>query len=163
MKAHFHGSLLTRLKNWDNQDSWREFFKTYWRLIYGVATKSGLNDAEAQDVVQETVLSVAKEMPGFKYDRAQGSFKAWLRQVTRRRIADQRRKRCRAAEAGVAESLEALEAAVRPEPADPAGDALEALWDQEWQAQLRTVALDRVKKRVKDEHFQIFEMFVLQG
>ena len=156
-------SLLTKLKSWDNQDSWREFFETYWRLIYGVATKSGLNDAEAQDVVQETVLSVAKEMPGFKYDRAQGSFKAWLRQITRRRIADQMRKRRRPAEVGVAASLDAPGAADLPELTDPTGDALGKIWDDEWQAQLRTAALERVKKRVKDEHFQIFELFVLQG
>ncbi len=44
-------SLLSRLKDWDDQDSWRDFFNTYWKLIYGVAIKSGLTDAEAQDVV----------------------------------------------------------------------------------------------------------------
>ena len=52
-------SLLVRLKDREDQASWQEFFDTYWRLIYSVATKAGLNDAEAQDVVQETVISVA--------------------------------------------------------------------------------------------------------
>jgi hypothetical protein len=42
--------------------SWQEFFDTYWRLIYTVATKAGLSDAEAQDVVQETVISVANNV-----------------------------------------------------------------------------------------------------
>jgi len=32
-------SLLSRLKSWDNEDSWREFFNTYWRLLYGVALR----------------------------------------------------------------------------------------------------------------------------
>src|SRR5215510_10488861 len=85
-------SLLSRLKSWDNQDSWREFFSTYWRLIYSVAIKAGLKDAEAQDVVQDTILSVAQRMPGFKYDPALGSFKSWLLLIIRRRIADQLRK-----------------------------------------------------------------------
>ncbi len=40
-------SLLSRLKNWDDSQSWREFFDTYWSLIYGVAIKGGLSDAEA--------------------------------------------------------------------------------------------------------------------
>src|SRR5687767_8167044 len=61
-------SLLTRLKNWEDQEGWREFFEMYWRLIYRVATKAGFNDSEAQDVVQDTVLAVAKKMRGFKYD-----------------------------------------------------------------------------------------------
>ena len=54
-------SLLIRLKDWNDQESWKEFFDTYWKLLHGVATNAGLNDAEAQDVVQDTVLSVAKK------------------------------------------------------------------------------------------------------
>ncbi len=57
-------SLLSRLKDWDDRESWKDFFNTYWKLIYGVAIKSGLSDAEAQDVVQEAVISVAKKMQG---------------------------------------------------------------------------------------------------
>src|SRR6266581_2625572 len=85
-------SLLSRLKDWDDQASWKDFFDTYWKLVYGVAIKSGLTDAEAQDVVQETVLSVAKKMQAFKYDPAVGSFKSWLLLITRRRITDHLRK-----------------------------------------------------------------------
>ena len=55
-------SLLSRLRDWDDQESWREFFDTYWRLIHGLALKCGLTDAEAQDVVQETMVSVAMSM-----------------------------------------------------------------------------------------------------
>ena len=49
-------TLLSRLKNADDHAGWQEFFDTYWKLIYGVARKAGLNDAEAQDAVQETVI-----------------------------------------------------------------------------------------------------------
>jgi len=52
--------LLSRLKDWRDDASWQEFFDTYWRLIYGVARKAGLSDAEAQDIVQETVFSVVR-------------------------------------------------------------------------------------------------------
>jgi len=51
------------------------FFDTYWRLIYCVATRSGLTETEAQDVVQETVICVAKDIQKFKRDRAAGRSK----------------------------------------------------------------------------------------
>src|SRR5215216_3070583 len=86
-------SLLSRLQDWDDQDSWKDFFDTYWRLIYAVALKSGLTETEAQDVVQETVISVAKDIHKFKRDRKLGSFKGWLRNITLWRIADRLRKR----------------------------------------------------------------------
>src|SRR5215471_21477457 len=86
-------SLLARMRNWSDQVSWQQFFNTYWRLIYGVATQAGLSATEAEDVVQETVLAVAKRIGQFKNDPALGSFKSWLMLITRRRIADQFRKR----------------------------------------------------------------------
>lgn len=156
-------SLLTRLKNWDNQDSWREFFDTYWRLIYSFAMKSGLGDAEAQEVVQETLISVAKEFKGFKYDPARGSFKSWLLVITRRRIADQMRKRYRAREVGrlnpddtaVAEEIEAR-AELDTAPAD-------LQWDEDWRAEIAEAALARVRARIRPEQYQIFELYVVRG
>src|SRR5580658_9537688 len=71
-------SLLSRLKNWNDNESWRVFFYTYWRLIYNTAVRAGLNDAQAQDVVQETIISVLKSIPSFQYDPSKGTFKGWL-------------------------------------------------------------------------------------
>src|SRR6267378_7442747 len=88
-------SLLNRLKNWDDQDSWRDFFDTYWRLIFNLARKAGLSDAEAQDIVQETVLSVARNIEGFRYDPAVCTFKSLMLQITRWRIANHKKKRHR--------------------------------------------------------------------
>ncbi len=86
-------SLVSRLRKWDDQESWQEFFSTYWKLIYSVAIKAGCTDEEAEDVVQETVLSVAKKMDTFRYNPEVCSFRGWLMHVTRLRITDQLRKR----------------------------------------------------------------------
>src|ERR1044071_5071221 len=84
-------SLLSRLRDWQDQDGWREFFDTYWRLIYNVARKSGLGDLEAQEGVQTTFISLSRRMPNFRYEPARGSFKSWLRVVARSRISVYRR------------------------------------------------------------------------
>lgn len=86
-------SLIDRLRDWEDQSSWRDFFNTYWKFIYGVAIRSCLSDQEAEDVVLETVLSVAKKMPEFVYDPTKCSFKSWLMHVTRLWIVDQLRRR----------------------------------------------------------------------
>jgi len=86
-------SLLARLKDLDDQRSWTDFYDTYWKLIHAVATKSGLTEAEADDAVQETMIAVAKKMPGFEYKPGKDSFKGWLLQLTRWKITDQFRKR----------------------------------------------------------------------
>lgn len=154
-------SLLTRLKNWDDDEGWREFFETYWRLIYSVATKAGLNEAEAQDIVQETVLSVAKKMRHFHYDPALGSFKGWLLLNVRSRIADHlRRRKARIQmvappkEQGSASSLENVPSAE--------GCPFETLWEQEWAQHIFNAAVERVKRQVSPKQFQLYELAVVQ-
>src|SRR5215472_10696686 len=86
-------SLLQRLKDLDDQSSWREFYDLYHDLIFSVARRAGLNELEAGEVVQTTLISVARKMPGFTYDPAKDSFKGWLLTVIRWRIRDQLAKR----------------------------------------------------------------------
>jgi len=155
-------SLLSRLRNWNDQASWRDFFDTYWRLIYGVAARAGLSDAEAQDVVQETILSVARKMPGFHYDPSLGSFKNWLLVVARRRIADHLRKRERDPARAGRQGQDSSATAVMEKVPDPAGCQLEAVWDEEWQKNLLAAALARVKLQVDAKHFQLYDCYVLK-
>jgi RNA polymerase sigma-70 factor (ECF subfamily) len=152
-------TLLQRLKDWQDQPSWQDFFDTYWRLIYGVARKGGLTEAEAQDVVQETMISVAKHMPNFKYDRSVGSFKAWLLNMTRWRITDQLRKRRRLTSFNSSDHTDA-DTNMTDKTVDPASNSLDALWDTEWEKNLLDVAIDKVKRRLDPQKYQIFDFYV---
>jgi len=155
-------SLLSRLQNWDDRDSWKDFFDTYWRLIYSIALKSGLTEAEAQDVVQETIICVANDIEKFKRDRTLGSFKGWLRNLTRWRIADQLRKREPVTSVENATPAENTSPPELPEIPDPADAVLEKIWEEEWRANLMEAATERVKRRVKEEHYQIFDLNVVR-
>ena len=152
-------SLVDRLANWDDQRRWQEFFDTYWKLIYSAARKSGLADAEAQEVVQETVITVAKNIDRLKYDPAIGSFKGWLLQITRWRISDQFRKR-------------EPEGVKRPNLQDDSCTAtidrvpdsriidLDAVWETGWKENLLEAAIARVKRKIDPKQFQIFDCYV---
>lgn len=153
-------TLLERLKDWRDNPSWQEFFDTYWKLIYGFAIRSGLNQSEAQDVVQETMLSVAKNIPTFKYDRTIGSFKHWLLNMTRWRISDQVRKRKNlVAEADQERPTETQTGRVNRVP-DPASLDLDALWETEWEKTLLEAAVNKVKRQLDPEKYQIFDLLV---
>src|SRR5438477_9888771 len=128
-------SLVDRLANWDDQRRWQEFFDTYWKLIYSAARQSGLTDAEAQEVVQETVINVAKKIDKLKYDPAIGSFKGWLLQITRWRIADQFRKR-RPGDSKRPVSFGDRMTATIDRVADSNVVDLDELWEKEWQENL---------------------------
>jgi RNA polymerase sigma factor (sigma-70 family) len=154
-------SLLSRLRDWQDNDGWREFFDTYWRLIYRVARQSGLDDATAQDVVQNTFIYLARRMPTFRYDPARGSFKSWLRRVTRSRISVFRR-RAEAKEPSLPDvALEDDAAPVWESIPDPAGDKVDEIWQREWEDNLLKAALRRVSPKVSAQQLMIFELAAL--
>jgi len=154
-------SLIDRLKNWQDQASWQEFFDTYWKLIYGIARKSGLTDFEAQDVVQETMASVAKHMPLFTYNPAIGSFKCWLLNMTRWRVADQLRKRGPInPHARSGESPSGTGTRETERVADPASLNLDEIWEAEWEHNLLAAAITNVKRRSDPQKYQIFDLYV---
>lgn len=153
-------TLIQRLKNWQDQPSWQEFFDTYWKLLYGVARKAGLSDAEAQDVVQETMGSVAKHMPTFEYDPAVGSFKAWLLKLTRWRIIDQLRKRPSFIQDHAVGGESPTGTAAVEKIVDPESLALDDLWNAEWERNLLDAAVANVKRKVDPQKYQIFDFYV---
>ena len=165
-------SLLNRLKDWGDQTSWQEFFDSYGQLIYNVAAKAGLSDAEAQEVVQETVIAVARKIGEFKADPGHGSFGGWLMQLTRWRIADQFRKREKAGPPSTRSTPGQVLAPLADDTRstgpieripDPAALALETLWQDEWEQHLMAAALERVKRQVSPRQFQMFDLHVLQN
>lgn len=156
-------SLLSRLKDWDDQESWRLFFELYWQLIYSTALKSGLSHGEAQDVVQEVIVSVAKKIGAFRTDPKAGSFKHWLLKLTRWRIQDQFRRRDREPPRHHRRELDdTAGTGTVDKVADPLAN-LDVVWDREWQENLRHAAMERAKARVKPEMYQLFDLVVCKG
>ena len=155
-------TLLSRLKNLDDHESWQDFFDTYGRLLYNVAMKSGLSDAEAQEVVQETLIHVSKQMPQFKYDPAVGSFRGWLLKTTGWKIVDQFRKRRLVAPAARIEPDGSKRTATIDRVPAGSGCELDRLWDEEWSKNVFCAAIERVKRQVNARQYQLFDLYVIK-
>ena len=155
-------SLLSRLRDHDDGESWQTFFDRYWRLLYSVARRAGLDDVDAQDVVQDTVVAVAREIPRFRYDPERGSFKQWLFRILRRRVSDHFRKLYRQpAHAGISpETLEETGHADAIVMRD--GMSLSDAWDQEWERSVLDAAIAQVRAQANPKHFQVFDYCVLK-
>jgi RNA polymerase sigma-70 factor (ECF subfamily) len=151
-------TLLIKLKD-GNDPAWQEFAEIYSPLIHGVARKAGLSDAEAKDVVQETLVAVLKHMPAFNYDPAVGTFKAWLLTQARWRIVDQFRKRGPIVPHHAAEGDTARTATIE-RIADENSPGLDAFWEADWEKTVLAAAMARVKRSLDPQKFQIFDFYV---
>lgn len=164
-------SLVAGLQAGD-EARWQEFFPRYGPMIRRFALKAGCTETEADEVVQETAIGVARNLPEYRYDPAVCRFKTWLLKQSTWRVKDQFRKRARQAkwisrggEAGRADSRSGDEPCPDriEQVADPAGEVLERLWEAEWQESLVETALRTAKERFSDRQFQIFDLNVRKG
>jgi RNA polymerase sigma factor (sigma-70 family) len=164
-------TLLERLKDCGDQNSWQEFYDTYRDLIYGFALKAGLTEIEAEDVVQETAIGVARKLPEFKFDPAQCTFRTWLLNLTAWRIKDQIRKRlepgqasCQAAKGRrlSANSEGTNRTSTVERVPDSTVEQLEACWEADWKNTIVAMALKRVKADANLKDCQMFDLHVLR-
>jgi len=156
-------TLLSKLRQWDDDESWREFFELYSKLLFGVCRRCGLDPDESRDVVQETILAVARHMPGFRYDPAKGAFKTWLYRITRNKIRDHRRKTLRRQRLFPEIPLPPVEALDPMMAAALESPPVEGIWEEEWREHIVELALTRLRQRLRPLHFQIFDLYVLKG
>ena len=152
-------SLIHRLKATINGESWQDFFNTYWELIFKVARRAGLSHADAQDVVQETIVKVHKSFDRFQYDRKRGSFKGWLRSVTRSRLAEHFKKQHK--RLPLNQPFEDSTGNPTTEIIDPNGLELKKIWKEEWHKHIIHSALTRLKRVVSPKQFQIFKCYCI--
>jgi RNA polymerase sigma factor (sigma-70 family) len=162
--APTRSSLLERLRDLNDRESWQEFFDTYWKLLYCAAVRGGLSDREAEDVVQETVLSVVRSMGSFRYQPSVCSFKGWLMFLTRHAVIDHLRKRRVRPDLVVPLKVETATDQEGAQIADLAAQqAFETMWDDEWERNLVDVALEKVKRLVSPKHYQVFYLHAVKN
>ena len=153
-------SVIAGIKDPNNDARWTEFYELYSDLIFAVAMKSGLREHEAQDVVQETMKSVARNIGEFDASPGRGSFRSWLLQLARWRIEDQRAKRLPVS-AGEAPTQTGVTSTVERVP-DPAELDVH-VYDAEWRKALLNEALRRLQLKVKAQQYQVFYLLEMDG
>lgn len=156
-------SLLGRVRDPDDDPAWRQFAETYRDLILRLARSAGLRPDEAEEVLQEVLVGVCRNIGSYQYDRTQCSFKHWLSQLVRWRIGDQFRKRSPIPPQATPTVTGDLDAARQAGPEESVLPELEAVWETEWREHLLARAIERLKRRVRGKQFQAFFLYVVKA
>jgi RNA polymerase sigma-70 factor (ECF subfamily) len=119
-------SLLERLRRPNEPAVWARFVDLYTPILFAFAGRLGVPEADAADLVQETLLLLLQKLPQFRYD-GRKSFRAWLWTLMRHKVLEARRRR-------------------RPQAADlqdvAVPDEIDHLWQEEYRQRLVGRALE---------------------
>src|SRR4051794_32735729 len=74
-------SLLDRLRLQSDAAAWKRFVDLYSPLLVSWLRRQGVRAQDADDLVQEVLGVVVRELPGFRHNQRPGAFRAWLRAI----------------------------------------------------------------------------------
>lgn len=151
-------SLLVRIRDGRDHDAWQQFVAVYAPVVYGFARKRGLQDADAADVMQDVLRSVARVAGKLNYDPGRGSFRGWLYTIARNKIlnlltASSRQERG-SGDSGVRQKLE-------EQPAAEWDSA--ASWEEEYERSLAALAMKQVEGEFKPTTWRAFLATAVEG
>lgn len=150
-------SLLDRLRsaNADEAD-WEKLQQIYRPLIQGWARRVPGLAAEADDLTQDVMVVLVREIGRFERQR-EGSFRAWLRQILIHRAGALHRSRRRQPRAGIDPTEGYLEAFSDPR------SALAREWDAEHDALVFRKLLATVQPDFQPNTWEAFRRFAIEG
>src|SRR5215469_2804941 len=93
-------SLLERLRLRPDAASWQRLIDLYSPLVQSWLRRYALQPADADDVAQETLAVLVRELPQFRHDLRRGAFRTWLRGIVVNRLREFWRGRDRRPAAG---------------------------------------------------------------
>lgn len=148
-------TLLLRIRNDGDDYSWGEFVELYTPLLFSFSLKRGLQPADAHDVVQEVMRSLARALRNFEYDPAKGTFRSWLYTVTRNEVNRVLKHNAKRPLTGGSSVVALL---------DSTPDAKEERdWDLDYRRQMFHWACERARPDFSEQHWRAFMLTALEG
>jgi RNA polymerase sigma-70 factor (ECF subfamily) len=142
----------------NDQEAWRHLVHLYGPLVQRWCKRAGLQEDDTADVFQEAFRAVARELASFHPTRSVGSFRCWLRTVTRTKIADHFRARRRQAPGQGGSAAQLKLASIADPLAQDQGDDEAAE-----QALVAQRALELIRPEFSPPNWAAFELVALQG
>ncbi len=150
-------SLLARLTDRPSEADWLRLDELYRPLLRAWALRAGATDADADDLTQEVLTVVVRELAIFDRGRP-GAFRSWLRAILANRLRDFfRARRSRPVATGASDFLDRLDELASPD------SALTKQWDREHDEHVAAKAMKRVQGEFAPATWQAFRRQVLDG
>jgi RNA polymerase sigma-70 factor (ECF subfamily) len=148
-------SLLQRLRDRPDGDAWGRLVAVYTPLLQRWLAQYGLQASDADDLTQEVLAVVVRELPSFEHNQRTGAFRRWLRTILVNRLRGfWRARQNQDAARDLGAVLDQLE--------DPQS-GLSRLWDEQHDRHVMAKLLEQIEPEVAPSTWQAFRRVVLEG
>ncbi len=144
-------SLLLRIRDPQDADSWSNFVDLYSPLLLRYARKRGLQEADAADVTQDVLVQLAKSIRSFEYQPERGRFRDWLGTVVRHRVLRFFKREANQARRADGEWLDDLPATQQ-----------DSDWSDAFNAHILNAALEHVRPHFEETTWEAFRLAWLE-
>jgi RNA polymerase sigma-70 factor (ECF subfamily) len=151
-------TLLERLRDRADNEAWQRLVDLYSPLLTGWLRRHALQNADMDDLVQEVLMTVAREAPRFHHSGRPGAFRHWLRTILANRLREfWRERRLMTAATGDSDFAGMLD------QLQDQGSGISHLWDQEHDQHIARRLLAMIEPQFAPSTWLAFRRVVLEG
>lgn len=148
-------TLIQRLQHGGDEAAWEEFVAMYRPVIVGMALRKQLQPADAEDLAQQVLLAVSRNIDKWKQDRARARFRTWLQTVIRNTTINALTRKPRDQASGGTTAVQQL----NQQP-----DREDSLWfDTEWRRETLRWAAAQVREEFESATWVAFWETAIEG
>jgi RNA polymerase sigma-70 factor (ECF subfamily) len=146
------------LRDRADAEAWQRLVDLYSPLLSAWLRRHALQDADVDDLVQEVLVTVAREAPKFQHSGRPGAFRSWLRTILANRLREfWRGRRLRPTATGESDFIAFLD------QLEDRDSGISRLWDQEHDQHIVRRLLAMIEPQFASSTWQAFRRVVLDG
>ena len=146
---HTRKSLLLRASDQNDHEAFEEFTYYYKHFINMVLARMGVDQRYRNDINQELLLKLWRDLSKFDIDHERSNFRGWLSVVIRREVYRYLKKETK--KSSQTDNLD---------DKDIGHDEFEKMIESEWKSYITTLAVEKVKTQSDGNAFAILEMTI---
>ena len=144
-------TLIQRIQESHDDESWEEFYSIYSRYLYIVIHNMGLSHSDSEDLMQKSLLKVWKNIDTFAYKPEQHKFRSWICTVARNTVRSWQKLKSNQSNDEF-EIIDLSEQSTEPE--------VDQMAENEWKNYIASIAMQNIRSRFSKETIEVFELIV---
>ena len=151
-------TLLQRLQHSNDPENWDRLMSLYRPLLTSWLRRYDVQVSDSDDLIQEVLMAVAKDLPTFDHNGRTGAFRAWLRSIMVNRLRNFWRSRGRQLQAQGGSDLQ-----LRLAQLDDPSSEMSQLWNQQHDLHVAQQLLRQVEPDFTAQTWAAFTRVAIDG
>ena len=153
-------TLIAKIRNKHDEQSWDEFVHYYESYITKVIANLKVNYSDVEDLAQNVLLVLWEKLPEFEYRPSQCKFRSWMNNITRNIVMNYKRKQVNYQRKQVNYQQHLSNSVKNCSSEENPLLKMDEMAEREWRIHISRLALENISSEFRGKAIECFSLFL---